>query len=831
MPVDLTRFGGIIPKLNPNELPTTGAQIAQNCDLASQSLRPIDVNTPFFDLKGSDGRLSSGIDSSSVFSTPTPPAPFIKNIEYFARNIDKWVGVKRTIYVAKVSNDLQGNTFDDIQHISGGSGYANPSKVVYTETGMRITVPYEQILLNLEAGFTYQIISPVFQFLLRNSPYNGSPDQSFYMPTELGRGYNSVIPRGRIPLVYRKPKPNQMVIQVNDNDSFTQGVIYGYFEVADVDAFPIDKTITVESGSDTLVENFISGEVTFTINLNYSVPKRRTYYYIQSYLKNRIDSIESVPSEISEAVELLPGQIATLNTHRETINTDYRLNNVYRSGSGNSFRLLSEVDSDKFTDTEFLPLREELPPFGNPPAVSGAEIQAFLEGSIVHPAQFGIAFKDKVLYFSDYYKFHSWPEEYTVTFKNDIKAIMLSGGSVVVFTTEDLYIVSGGNPATMTKYLITNVNPLINRKSLARIGNTIVYVSSDGLFATTGSSIQNLTKEFYTRSEWLALSPETFLAKVADNSIFLEGNVANLRFDIDESIQAVTTFTATTGTSGFTWKSKRFHFTQPEIFDYFKVDADGAITVKVFVDGALSGTYLSTDYNPVVFEGLRHGLDWEFQLEGNSEVRSFQAFERNIIPMGNSINLVESNNPVWQISWLKFPDVGAFSSGIVNTEDGAPVSIKFFHENQGLVHEAIVNSGRVFKLPENIPDGTLWRVSIDNDISTAIQSLTLFSRSRKIIRDKIHEYRQDPSVGPWDIQVYNALKPVSFSAAQVISTGYPVLVKFFGDGKELYEISFQNERPRRLPSSTLNKKFTFQFDENGSVVREFAVATSMAKLK
>lgn len=827
--IDLTRFGGIIPKLNPNELPQTGAQKAQNCDLVSQSLRPISVDTPFFDLKGDDGRLLSGIDEDSVFQTPTPITPFIKDIDYFARNLDKWVGARRSIYVAQVATDLDGNTFDDIQHYTGGHGYSTPSKVVYTETGMRLTFSFPQITLSLPEGFTYQIISPIFQFLLVNSPYNGSPDQSFYLPNQLGRGYTSVIPRGRIPLVYRTPKPDQLIINVNDSDDFTQGVIYGYFEIEDSDVFPIDKTITNPSGNGTLVENFIAGEGVFTINLNYSVPKRRTYYYIQTNLKDRILNTESIPSAISEAVELLPGQIATIGIPR--VNAGYFYNNIYRSGSGDGFRLLSEVDSNEFTDTEFLPLREELPPFGNAPVDGEANLQSFLEGSIIHPGQFGVAFKDKVLYFSDFYKFHSWPEEYTITFSNNIEAIMLSGGSVIVFTTVNVFVVSGGNPATMTKYLVTNVNPLLDKKTLSRIGNIIFYVSHDGLFATSGSSVTNLTKDYYTRSEWLDLLPETFSAKVADNSIFLEGTLVNLRFDMDESIQAITTFTGTSGTDGFIWKSKRYHFTQPEIFDYFKIDADGVITVKVYVDGVLAGTFTASDYNPVVMEGLSHGLDWEFQLEGNAEVRSFQAFERNIIPMGQSVTLTESNNPVWKISWLKFADIGAFSGGIITTEGDKPINVRFYHESQGLVHNALVHSGRVFKLPEHVPDGTLWRVSVESDISVSVESMTLFSRVRQIIRDSVREFRQDPNVGPWDIKVYDSLKPISFSSAQVISTGYPVTVKFFGDNEELYSVTFTDANPRRLPHGKLNKKFTFEIDENGSVVREFAVATSMSKLK
>jgi hypothetical protein len=831
MPIDLARFGGIIPKLNPNELPPTGAQKAENCDLVSQSLRPISVDTPFFDLKGDDGRIEGELDENSVFHTPQPIPPLIKDIDYFARNLDQWVGVRRSIYVAKVSADLAGNTFDDIVHETNGHGFSTPSKVVYTETGMRITFDIPAINLSLPDGFTYQIISPVFQFLLVNSPFNGSPDENFYLPTQLGRGYTSTIPRGRIPLVYRTPKPDANIININDNEDFEQGVIYGYFEVEDADFFPIDKTITNPSGNGTLNETFIAGQVTFTINMNYSVPKRRTYYYVQTYLKDRNLNIESIPSEISEAVELLPGQIPTLNTNRVDLEDGYIFNNLYRSGSGDGFRLLAEVDDDEFTDTEFLPLRDSLPPFGNAPVVGEANLQSFIEGSLIHPGQFGVAFKDNILYFSDFYKYHVWPDEYTVTFANNIEAIMLSGGSIIVYTNEDVFVVSGGDPARMNKYLVTNVNPLLDKKSLCRIGNTIFYVSHDGLFATSGSSVRNLTSEYYTRTEWLDLLPETFSAKVADNSIFLEGNLVNLRFDIDETIQAITTFTDTSNTSGFTWRSKKYHFTHPEIFDYCKVDADGDVTIKIYVDGSLAGTFTAKDYNPVVLENLSHGIDWEFELVGNVEVRSFQAFERNIIAMGQSINLTKSNNPVWKISWLKFSDVGAFSGGIVTTENNKPVSIRFFHESEGLVHNALIHSGRVFKLPEHVPDGTLWRVSIENDISTPIESLTLFSRSRQIIKDKIHEFRSDPSVGPWDIKVYDTLKPISFSCAQVFSTGYPVKVKFFGDNDELYTISFTNEKPRRLPHSKLMKKFTFEVDENGSVVREFAVATSMAKLK
>jgi len=345
----------------------------------------------------------------------------------------------------------------------------------------------------------------------------------------------------------------------------------------------------------------------------------------------------------------------------------------------------------------------------------------------------------------------------------------------------------------------------------------------------SGGSSSNLTKNYYTRNEWSDLNPVSFNSRVADNSLFMEGSVVNLRFDLDEQINAVSTYTSLDSSENYSWKSKKFNFPQKETFDYIKVDADGPVQIKVYADNLLVETLTVEDFNPTIFCHLPHAYNWEFELVGNVEVRSVDIFERNIINMGESINLTPENNQAWRLSWLKFPDSGAFAGGICTTEGDEQIQIEFYHDSLDLVHVETVFSGRVFRLP-NLPTGTLWRVSVPNK-DHIIRSLTLFSRRRQIFTDKVHEFRVDPSVQPWALKTYEAQKPVSFSAAQIKSSSYPIAVKFFADNQELYSVTFANDKAIRLPFSRMEKNYSFEIDESKGIVSEFAVATSMSKLK
>jgi hypothetical protein len=80
-----------------------------------------------------------------------------------------------------------------------------------------------------------------------------------------------------------------------------------------------------------------------------------------------------------------------------------------------------------------------------------------------------------------------------------------------------------------------------------------------------------------------------------------------------------------TGTAlSYTWKSKKFTFPEPKSFSCYRVQAEAyPVTMKIYRD---STSIVSLSVTDDALRRLPSGLgtDWEFQLEGNTEVYNVQ---------------------------------------------------------------------------------------------------------------------------------------------------------------------------------------------------------------
>jgi len=828
MPLRVKDFGGLIPKLGVTKLPENAAQSAINVDLTSNTLRPINVVGDFIDSTN-----YPAIPDNEVFKIEEPSAPSIRRMLDMSWGLTQWLKAEAYVIINRfedvINEDDVQTTFQEtyLQKMKRGPVTSDSvSLVSRNDTGAVVSKKFRHRYTMAE-GYRYSVSGPFFKFRL-NRHSGGGPELNISIPEQENLSMR-MFPRERVPLI-------------NNNNPES---VYGFFEIEDCDVMPFDENRFYQ-----IPENFSSndkyldlelGTIKFKLNFNYINNKIQSYYYVRSFVKDREGEIDGPVSELSDKILVRPGQIPELYTPLEHGFSDQ---NLYRSSTGgDDFKLLATQEDmimhdpdapnsntvlpyQYYEDFFDKPLTYPIPPYGNFPETN---LEEFLRGSFIHPAQFGVSFLGKNLYLSDFYKLYVWPEENTLPFQEDIKAIMLSGNTIIVFSGKNVFAVSGGNPTRMSKYLISNSAPLLNIDSLCQLNNSIFYVSNDGLYVISSHSSQNITKDFYTRSEWSSLNPQDMKLKTNDNSIFIESSDINLRFDLDEGIKALSTYD-NINSSFFTWKTKKFHFDKKEVFDYVRIDADEDVTLKIYADNLLVSEYLVKNYNPFILDGTAHAYDWEFEVISSGEIRGIDLFEREILPVSDSVSLNNSNVKVWQNIWLKFPDNGSFSGGILTCELSDPIQIEFYHESQGLIYIHTVHSGRLFELPEDMISGNLWRISIlGGDIP--IESLVLFSRKREIITDYIHEFRADPNVQPWSLKVYDSLKPISFSSAQIISTGYPVKMTIYSNGNPSNEIVFNDSKPIRLPRMRPEKKFSFVIQEDEHLVREFSISTSMAKLK
>jgi hypothetical protein len=135
-----------------------------------------------------------------------------------------------------------------------------------------------------------------------------------------------------------------------------------------------------------------------------------------------------------------------------------------------------------------------------------------------------LGFSGKDLYATDAYLPYSWPIAYRRALAFPIVAIKSLGGTAIIVTEGNPYIVTGSDPASLAT---GGVLPLpseyagVSKRGAAACAIGIVYPSAGGLvLAKVDGSTGLLTEKHYTVDEWQEIEPETLHGHIHDNRYF-----------------------------------------------------------------------------------------------------------------------------------------------------------------------------------------------------------------------------------------------------------------------------------------------------------------------
>ena len=378
-----------------------------------------------------------------------------------------------------------------------------------------------------------------------------------------------------------------------------------------------------------------------------------TYTYVNSWGE---ESTPYAATDMSGSTEdVYPGQsvVVTMPTSSIT-NFDVTKKRIYRSATGTantSFFFVAEVDLSEPTYTDSLEgdsLNEVLP------SLTWVQPPTSLKGLIGLANGIMVGFSGNDIYFSEPFRPFAWPIQYIQTVGWPVVGLGVIDTTVVVLTEGRPYFIQGSHPGSMVMVEADVNQACISKRSIVSMGGYVFYASPDGLVGLSPGGSTVVTESMFDKNTWQTLSPEGLLGCMYENkyvgffdtdsgdggfvydmvaktwnfhSIYAVGAYNDLKNDalyiINEDDK--TLYKWDTGTAlSYTWKSKKFTFPEPKSFSCYRVQAEAyPVTMKIYRDG-VSIVNLS-----VTSDGLRRlpagmGTDWEFQLEGNTEVYNVQ---------------------------------------------------------------------------------------------------------------------------------------------------------------------------------------------------------------
>ena len=114
-----------------------------------------------------------------------------------------------------------------------------------------------------------------------------------------------------------------------------------------------------------------------------------------------------------------------------------------------------------------------------------------------------IGFFDKQLCVSRPGQFHAWPEQYRLTFEDDITAVAELDGAILVLTRGFPHQVNGNSPGNLIPIKIDTAYPCLSRRSVVNMGNSIMWATYAGLASwTPGRSISIPTEIVHSWDTW-----------------------------------------------------------------------------------------------------------------------------------------------------------------------------------------------------------------------------------------------------------------------------------------------------------------------------------------
>lgn len=258
------------------------------------------------------------------------------------------------------------------------------------------------------------------------------------------------------------------------------------------------------------------------------------------------------------------------------------------------------------------------------------------------------------LYFSEVAYPHYWSVFSFIDFDDTITGIGSTANGLLVFTLYRTYILIGTDPGSITKYLLNPSQGCIAHKSIQFVNNTLVWVSTDGICASTGGEIQVISKDkigklniassnilgsiVFDERYYLALSDKILVADFSIGMLVFYTisvqceSIAVYNDDLYYSkasklykLNGSTVYKNVHYKSGYLAEGSLSNVKNYKDIYVYSEYSDGA-TLKVYINSTLVGTYILTaGFNDIKLpQGKQRGYYIEFEIEGKAIINEIE---------------------------------------------------------------------------------------------------------------------------------------------------------------------------------------------------------------
>lgn len=381
-------------------------------------------------------------------------------------------------------------------------------------------------------------------------------------------------------------------------------------------------------------------------------PKIR--YYVFCYVAPTGE--EGPPSPASSQLSCVDGDSVTLTFTTDNLGA-YNLGvgsfrRVYRTGLGTTTSIYEHVGDYPIanltvTDTlldvslgEIIPSTNWFPP---PTDMIGIKMS---------PNGFMVGYSGNALCPSETYLPHAYNPLNQLAFPGKITGIAITGDSIIVFTDDMPYLVTGSSASSLSAIKIDHSQTCSNKASIVNMGGYILFASPDGLCSITANDLNIATQSYLTREQWQAYSPATMRGYFYEGIYVGFSDTAAFMFDMRESQAVLTTLDLSTfnfvsgysdlatdmlyllktdGTinaweagsaTSLTWKSKPLRTPKPICPAALRAYANGSFTLKLYADSNLVHTATIADSSVVRLPSGYKAKEFQIELTGTASIDS-----------------------------------------------------------------------------------------------------------------------------------------------------------------------------------------------------------------
>jgi hypothetical protein len=399
---------------------------------------------------------------------------------------------------------------------------------------------------------------------------------------------------------------------------------------------------------------------TLGVTVGVGTPKIR--YYVFCYVSPLGE--EGPPSPVSTSLSCVDGDTVTINFTSDSLGA-YNLGTgsmrrVYRTALGTTTSVYERVGdypiatlsvTESLLDVslgEIIPSTTWFPP---PNGLETAPLPV-MKGLKISPNGFMVGYSGNALCPSEINLPHAYDPLNQLAFPGQITGLAITGDSIIVFTDDMPYLVTGSSPSSLTAIKIDHPQTCPSKASIVNMGGYVLFASPDGLCSITANDLQIVTQAYLTRDQWQAYSPATLRGFFYEGIYLGFSDASAFMFDMRENTAIFTTLDHATfdfisgytdlatdilyllktdgsinswetgAATSLTWKSKPLRLPKPICPAALRAYASGSFTLKLYADGNLVFTGTVTNNEVVRLPSGYRAKEFQVEVSGTSVIDS-----------------------------------------------------------------------------------------------------------------------------------------------------------------------------------------------------------------